>query len=267
MQSDDEPRIVDFRRSCPAHGRSMDHSLEPPPTPHIMPDPTLHSTAAMTRASTSRHRRERYGLLLAAITAAFWVQGIATPGPWEQVVVSVLLATTLVLAMWAADSKPAVTWTALLVAASVVIASIVEAAVGDIDGLAARIANLLLVVLAPPAIAVGVVRSVRARGGVTIEAVFGVLCLYILVGMAFAFVYGAISNLSGQFFSNGIAATGARCLYFSFATLTTVGYGDLTAASNLGHTLSASEALVGQIYLVTIVSLLVSNLRPRARDR
>lgn len=245
----------------------MDHSLEPPPTPSATPDPKLRPTTAVTLASNSRRRRERYGLLLAAITAAFWLQGIATPGPWEQVVVSVLLATTLMLAMWAADSKPAVIRAALVVAASVVIASIAEAAAGDIEGAAPRIANLLLVVLAPPAIVVGVVRSVRARGGVTIEAVFGVLCLYILVGMAFALVYGAISNLSGQFFANGIAATGARCLYFSFATLTTVGYGDLTAASNLGHTLSASEALVGQIYLVTIVSLLVSNLRPRSRNR
>jgi hypothetical protein len=156
---------------------------------------------------------------------------------------------------------------ALGIAVSVVIASIAEAAAGNIEGAAPRIANLLLVLLAPPAIVVGVVRSVRARGGVTIEAVFGVLCLYLLVGMAFALVYGAISNLSGQFFANGVAASGPRCLYFSFATLTTVGYGDLTAASNLGHTLSVSEALVGQIYLVTIVSLLVSNLRPRSRDR
>jgi hypothetical protein len=45
--------------------------------------------------------------------------------------------------------------------------------------------------------------------------------------------------------------------------LTTVGYGDLTAVTNLGHTLSVSEALLGQIYLVTIVSLIVGNLGRR----
>jgi hypothetical protein len=245
----------------------MDHTLEPSPTSNLTPDPKLGSTSGATLASTSRRRRERYGLLLAAIVAAFWLQGIATPGAWEQVFVSVLLATTLVLAMWVADSKPAVMWAAFGVAAAVVIASIAESAAGNIEGAAPRIANLLLVVLAPPAIVVGVVRSVRARGGVVIEAVLGVLCLYILVGMGFALAYGAISDLTGHFFANGIPASGARCLYFSFATLTTVGYGDLTAASNLGHTLSTSEALVGQIYLVTIVSLLVSNLRPRSRDR
>jgi len=56
-----------------------------------------------------------------------------------------------------------------------------------------------------------------------------------------------------------------QCLYFSFATLSTVGYGDLTARSNLGHTLAISEALLGQIYLVTIVSLLVANLGRSAK--
>jgi hypothetical protein len=45
-----------------------------------------------------------------------------------------------------------------------------------------------------------------------------------------------------------------------------VGYGDLTAESNLGHTLSNAEALVGQIYLVTVVSLIVGNLGLRRMD-
>lgn len=214
---------------------------------------------------TPSQRRERYGLLLGAIVAAFALQGIASPGPAEQIVVSMLLATTLLLALRAADAKPRVLQVTSVVAAVLVAASILQTAAGNLDAAAPRIANLLLVSLAPPAVVVGVVRSLRARGGVTVEAVFGVLCLYILVGLGFGFVYGAISNISGLFFAHGVEATGARCLYFSFATLTTVGYGDLTAESNLGHTLSVAEALVGQIYLVTIVSVIVSNLRPRPR--
>jgi Ion channel len=206
--------------------------------------------------------------LLLSILAAFLLQGIATPGPWEQVFVSILLAVTLLLALWAAESKPRVMRPAVGIAVLVVVASIGEAIAGDVEGSAVRLANLLLVVLAPPAIVIGVVRSLRVRAGVTIEAVFGVLCLYILVGMAFALIYGAMADFNhGKFFANGDAATGARCLYFSFTTLTTVGYGDFTAESNLGHTLSVTEALLGQIYLVTIVSLIVSNLRPSRQER
>jgi hypothetical protein len=59
----------------------------------------------------------------------------------------------------------------------------------------------------------------------------------------------------------------SECLYFSFTTLTTVGYGDLTARTDLGHTLAVFEALIGQIYLVTVVSLIVGNLRRRLPER
>jgi len=240
----------------------MDHSLDST----AASGPATQPAADRPRdGSAGRRRRERYGLLLAALVAAFAVQGTATPGPWEEVAISALLATTLLLALWAAEARPRVMRPALAISAAVLIASIVEAASGSGNGAAPRLANLLLVVLAPPAIVVGVVRSLRARGAVTVEAVFGVLCLYLLIGMGFALVYEVLANLSGQFFAGGTEATTPRCLYFSFTTLTTVGYGDLTAETNVGHTLSVTEALVGQIYLVTVVSLIVSNLRPRRR--
>jgi hypothetical protein len=212
------------------------------------------------RTSAWRDRRDRFGLLLGAIMGAFAIQGIATAGPWEQMVVTALLAATLLLALWAADARPRVIRWAVVVAAFVVAASIAEAAAGTVDGAAVRLANLLLVVLAPPAIVVGVIRSLRARNKVTLEAVFGVLGLYILLGMFFAGIYGALYEFNHSFFTNGLAGTAARCLYFSFTTLTTIGYGDVTASTNLGHTLAVSEGLLGQIYLVTIVSLIVGNL-------
>jgi hypothetical protein len=212
---------------------------------------------------SSRRGVERYGVLLAVIIAAFAVQGIASPGPWESVVVSGLLGVTLVLAMRAGDVRPSVARPVFLIAVVLVVASVVEAAAGTAEGTASQLANLLLVTLAPPAIVIGVLRSLRGRGRVTIEAVFGVLCLYILLGMFFAFIYGSIDRIHGSFFANGGAPTTAHFLYFSFTTLTTVGYGDFTAEGNFGHTLSISEALLGQIYLVTVVSVIVGNLGRR----
>jgi hypothetical protein len=218
---------------------------------------------------TLASHRERYGLLLGAIIVAFAIQGIAEPGKVEEIFVSGLLGATLLLALWAADSKPRIMWPAVLVVAALILATIIEAASGNVGGGATRLANALLVGLAPPAIIIGVVRSLRARQAVTLEAVFGVLCVYILLGMFFASVYGTIDRFGGNpFFAGGQTATVARCLYFSFASLTTAGYGDFTARTNLGHTLSVSEALLGQIYLVTVVSLIVANLgrsRPAAK--
>jgi Ion channel len=216
-------------------------------------------------------RRERYSLLLVAITAAFAVQGIATPDAWEQAIVGALLSVALLLALSTADAKPRVIQAAILLVAGVIIVGVLEATNGNIDGRATRVANALLVALAPPAIVIGVLRGLRRRQAVTIEAVLGVLCVYILLGMFFAFLYGAIDHIgAGAFFSGGQPATVSKCLYFSFSTLTTAGFGDLTAQSNLGHTLTVFEALLGQIYLVTVVALIVANLgrsTPTPRSR
>jgi hypothetical protein len=205
--------------------------------------------------------RERYGLLLAAIVVAFALQGVAAPDQAEEIIISSLLGVTLLLALWCAEARPIIVRVAALVVAALILVSILETILGTPGGGAARVTNALLVLLAPPAVVVGVMRNLRARQAVTLEAVFGVLCVYLLIGMLFAFVYGAMDRLGGSpFFAGGQPATVASCLYYSFTTLTTVGYGDFTARTNVGHTLSVSEALVGQIYLVTVVSLIVANL-------
>ena len=68
------------------------------------------------------------------------------------------------------------------------------------------------------------------------------------------------------FFAGGEPAVSTSLLYYSYSTLTTVGFGDLTASSDLGRMLSVLEALVGQLYLVTIVALVIGNLgRQRIR--
>jgi hypothetical protein len=214
---------------------------------------------ATTHTSVTESRK-RFGLLLIAIVAAFAVQGIAEPGRWEQLVVAVLLSATLLLALAVAETRRR--WMHGAIALTIVIVAIglANAVAGVTDGPSARAANLLLVVLAPPAIVIGIVRTLRARRRVTIEAVFGSLCLYMLVGMFFSLVYGVIGKIDGTFFAGGQPTTTTHQIYFSFTTLTTVGYGDYTAASNLGHTLAMTEALIGQIYLVTVVAVIVSNL-------
>jgi hypothetical protein len=211
----------------------------------------------------------RYGLLLAATLLSLAVQGVAAPGALQQVAVTTLAGASLLLAFRAADLAPRVIAVAAAAVVVAIVLSILRATVGGIGEGAARTMNAALIAFGPPAVAVGVVRDLRATGQVRLEAVLGVLSLYMLLGMLFGFVYGALDRLGGDpFFAGGDAATVSRCLYFSFTTLTTVGYGDLVARSDLGHTLAVFEALIGQIYLVTVVSLIVSNLgQPARRDR
>jgi hypothetical protein len=208
----------------------------------------------------------RYGLLLLTTAASVAVQGIAQPGSVQQVAVTALAGGTLVLAFHAGRVAPRFTRAVMAFAVAALIVAVVRATAGGIGEGAARAVNAALVALGPPAVAIGLLRELRATQVVRLQAVAGVLCLYVLIGMAF--VYGAIDNLGGDpFFANDASASVSHCLYFSLTTLATVGYGDFVARSNLGHTLSVSEALIGQIYLVTVVSLIVSNLRPARRDQ
>jgi hypothetical protein len=208
--------------------------------------------------------RREYAWLLGTVVVAAAVQGAAPPSAVQQVVVSVLLGASLLLAFRVADVKQSLLVGASVIATAGVTLNVVQAATGHLAGGEVRLMNALVVALAPPAIGLGVVRNLRAHRGVRIEAVMGVLAFYVLIGMFFAFIYGAVDRLGGHpFFASGTPATIAKCLYFSYTTLATVGYGDLTARTDLGHTLSVTEALLGQIYLVTVVSLIVSNLGRR----
>ena len=208
-------------------------------------------------------------MLLLALSATFVFQGVAEPGDLQRAIATLLVGATLLLALRAAEIPPRRQRVAVVIVAAIV-AGVIIASLSDrgqaVEAIAA-IANGLLIGLAPPAVVIGVYRNLRSTQEVTVTVVAGVLCLYLLLGLFYAFVYVALQNLGGApFFANGAAAVSSRSLYFSFVTMTTVGYGDYTARSNLGHTLSVSEALVGQIYLVTIVAAIVGRLVPRNRQ-
>jgi Ion channel len=210
--------------------------------------------------------RQRYGMLLLALSVTFFFEGVAAPGDLQRSIGTVLVGLTLMLALYAADVRSHLFHLAATIIALIVVAVIVASLVNKgstVQGIAA-VANGLLIAVAPPAVVIGVYRNLRATRTVTITVVAGVLCLYLLLGLLFSSIYVAVQNLGGDpFFANGAAATSSRGLYFSFVTMTTVGYGDYTARTNLGHTLAISEALIGQIYLVTVVAAIVGRLVPR----
>jgi Ion channel len=112
----------------------------------------------------------------------------------------------------------------------------------------------------------GVVRAIFAHG-VNVRVVLGALSIYLLVGIFFGFLIGTLAGaVHGSYFAQGTDGDQSQRLYFSFTTLTTTGYGDLTPALRGGRALSVLEMLIGQLYLITVISLLVGNLRQRRTD-
>jgi Ion channel len=127
--------------------------------------------------------------------------------------------------------------------------------------------NLLVMTVLTLAIPVAVVFGLRHEHTVTVQSVFGAIAVYLDVGLIFAlFVSIAARASDGPYFAQGGDGSMSERVYFSFVTLATLGYGDLTPATDVGRLLSVTESIVGSLYLVTAVSLVVSRVgMPRAR--
>ncbi len=128
---------------------------------------------------------------------------------------------------------------------------------GVLGHTAAGLIGLLLAFAAP----VIILRRILSSPTITVRLVLGALAIYLLVGLTYAYLYPVIGVLSNEpFFLQTPAPAAIDYLYFSYVTLTTVGYGDFTAATSAGRMFAVSEALVGQLYLVSAVALLVGNI-------
>jgi hypothetical protein len=116
--------------------------------------------------------------------------------------------------------------------------------------------------------AVLIVRRVLARPTVTLQSIYGALSAYLIIGLMYAAFYAAIERLGGgSFFAHHQPANTQTFQYFSFTTLTTLGYGDFTAAGNSGRALAVIEALTGQVFLATLVARLVAAFRSPLQQR
>ena len=104
-----------------------------------------------------------------------------------------------------------------------------------------------------------IVGRLRRHLRVDIATVAGSLCIYLLAGLFFAYIYRVIEIVDQPFFHQHLRPGPVDFVYFSFVTLTTLGYGDLTARADLGRMLAICEALFGQLYLVSVVAILVGS--------
>ncbi len=124
----------------------------------------------------------------------------------------------------------------------------------------------LLVVGTIAELAGGASRMLRSHG-VTIQAVSAALAIYLLLGLFFALAVAVAAHAgSAPFFAQGTDGSQSQHVYYAFTTMTTTGYGDLTPAGSAGRAMAVVAMLIGQIYLVTVIAMLVSNFHGRRRE-
>jgi hypothetical protein len=198
-------------------------------------------------------------VLLAMLVATIFIVPVAAPplGDSGRAVIELFFLLVLAAGGWAiAEHRRAALALATLGAVIVAIAWLPVPVFGSATPLVRQVAALLAVIL----LAVMVSYRVFAPGRITTDRIMGAVALYLLFGVTWGNAYEIVALLDSAAFS-AAADTGRgieRWFYFSFVTLTTVGYGDVTPVSRAARVLAIGEALVGQLYPAIILARLVT---------
>jgi hypothetical protein len=201
----------------------------------------------------------RYGSLLLILVVTYLLSAVTAGGLVSAVQVLLFLAVALV----ALRSGRFPRTTGRVIAVGLLLGS---AAAGilqlvDYTGPGGALASLWTAMILLLAVFF-IVRQVLAQPEITVQSIYGVLSAYMMIGLIFSAVYVAMWKFGTQpFFANGTTPNTKIFQYFSFTTLTTLGYGDFTAAGDGGRAVAVLEAMVGQMFLATLVARLVAGFR------
>lgn len=219
--------------------------------------PVTHRFNLVRRAEASHS----YGFVMIFVVATI-VLAVAIPedSPWRASI-AICQACAAVIACWTSDAPRRIFRFVKIFAVLGVLGAIGIGVTDSASSISGRSLNVLGVLVVGWVIIRGITIDIRAEG-VRGRAVAGALTVYLLFGTLCGFVYGLEESLStspvleaNTSTLNDDGSTSAN-MYFSFVTLTTVGYGDLTPSSGAARATAIFEALVGQLYLVGIVATL-----------
>ncbi len=211
---------------------------------------------------------DSYGLLLPLIIASLFATAFSG-SKVEEVFSIVFGGGTLLFALYTSRAPSGFMVAAVALTAVSLVAAVFVAGSDPRATLAVGSAVRLVLYLAA---LVAILRRIMQHMRVDGATLLGAMCLYLLLGLVFASLFGLIAAIQTTAFFSGANGDGTWTdrVYFSYTTMTTVGYGDFTAATSVGRMSAVSEALIGQLYLVSVVSLVVGNLgraRPRVDQR
>lgn len=204
-----------------------------------------------------------YGALFLFIVATFVFIAAAPDDAWAAAVLILLQVSALLTALWTSGFGEE---RRLFIPVAIIAMALATAAyIFESNSVTAAASVLGAILMAVTIAVVGI--GILDQRGVNAKSVSGALCVYLLLGMAFTFIFNAVATIGeGAFFANGSDGTPFERLYFSYVTIATLGYGDYTAGTTLGRSLAVAELLIGQLYLVTALALIVGMLVSGRRD-
>lgn len=208
--------------------------------------------------------RDAYGVALVLVLGS--VLGLIASGSalrsWFALVSSLLLVAALLLTLRVSGASRR---TARIGESLTVILFAVAAAglaLGDSPG---QVPALIAWTILTAGTIAAIGRRLRTYERVTLQLVMGLMVIYLLIGILFGLGYELMDSVDPPAFAQG-AQNLSGALYYSFITLATVGYGDVSPGNDGVRALAVAESLIGQLYLVSVVSLAVSRLGIRRRQ-
>jgi Ion channel len=208
---------------------------------------------------------DRFGLVLGLLVFSYLMLALGGSSAPR-----ILERSSAVVALWLALHASAVgprvrLWAAAMLPVAFLAIIVITQSVADIT--ARGLGELWFVVVFLLTL-IAVLRRVLTHQEVTLDTIYGALSAYLLLGLMFGSMYGAMADLGDQqVFVQVAEPSVALRHYFSFTTLTTLGYGDVTAATDIGRAVATLEAICGQIFLVTLIARLVANFAGRRSTR
>lgn len=206
--------------------------------------------------------------LLLAITAMFVLFPFVERLRSAALIESILLTVVLISAVLAVAGEKRVLIVALILALPTLLARWIHDFRPDLLSpeifLVGGIALVVLVIAS-------LLRFVMTASSVTTEVLSAGISAYLLLGVAWTFGYWLVAEIIPDAFAFNASIKGEMSikgfdgLYFSFITLTTVGYGDISPVSKVARMLAAMEAITGPLYLAVLIARLVA-LRPASKS-
>lgn len=206
---------------------------------------------------------DSYGIVFVFLVGDYVFLTVGWTGRLSIIVTAIWLGLTVLLAFRTSEVPHRLMLVVRVAVAAIVLAAVAVAFGGGNRAYGSIVILWSLLVLASP-IAIG--WRVLHHRRVTTQTVLGALCIYVLIGLVFAnFDYGVQLVSGNSFFAQPGQHGPADFAYFSYITMATVGYGDLSPATGLPRTNAVLEALMGQIFLVVLVARLVGMYTPTFR--